>query len=152
MRIEDELQHIVETFEPDGILAVTGDDVPLPDRGGPYRIERIHGLSDLGTADHYDLAIVDSAASFPETEVPMLLSRLRDLNARRVLVVVRPGASGAWTRHSLIGFGYTHRGQATIGEQDVDLFQFDIDTYKHTPDWLNPSNWANPELWDRYRW
>jgi hypothetical protein len=29
---------------------------------------------------------------------------------------------------------------------------FDVGSYKATPDWLNARHWANPQLWDKYRW
>lgn len=32
------------------------------------------------------------------------------------------------------------------------LNRFDARTYKKTPDWLNSRHWANPKLWDKFRW
>jgi|GEM_PF-988165 len=32
------------------------------------------------------------------------------------------------------------------------LFQFNLDNYKHNPDWLNSRYWANPAQWNKRRW
>jgi len=32
------------------------------------------------------------------------------------------------------------------------LFKYNIMDYKKTPNWLNTDNWANPKLWNKYRW
>ncbi|MGD8710180.1 MAG: DUF6231 family protein, partial [Ectothiorhodospiraceae bacterium] len=87
-----------------------------------------------------------------DDDVGPLLSRLRDVRARRVLVVARRDCSSAWSRRSMVGYGFTPFGTAEADGAPAKLYQFDIATYKTTPDWLNARNWANPELWDKYRW
>ncbi len=152
MKLEQRLGEVLRDIAPESVLLMVGGDFPRPGSGGVSRWHTATNLADV-PADHmHDLAIVDSAVPLPPAEIPLVLGRLRDLAARRVLVVVRSGAPAAWSRRAMIGYGYTGFGKADIGEATVTLYQFDIATYKHTPDWLNPDDWANPELWDRHRW
>ncbi|AXI02339.1 DUF6231 family protein [Aquirhabdus parva] len=71
------------------------------------------------------------------------LTHLRDLLARRVLVVA---------------FGDQSAGLRALGFSQIEqiegweLWQFNILEYKQTPDWLNSRYWANPENWGKYRW
>lgn len=146
------LNDILAATEPGEVYLIAADDLPWDVGGRDCRTVALRGLADVPADRIADLAVVDSAADVPDADVPILLSRLRDLSARRVLVIVREGASAPWQRRTLMGHGYTHYGQALIGTTPADLYQFDIATYKHTPDWLNPRNWANPELWDKHRW
>ena len=75
-----------------------------------------------------------------------LLAALRDRANRRVVVHVGEARIGGDVDQRLVALGYRR-----VNADDA-LYLFDIETYKDTPDWLNPRNWANPELWDKYRW
>ena len=80
------------------------------------------------------------------TGIAELLAALRDRANRRIVVHVGEARIGDSIDQHLVSLGY-RRLSATEA-----VYQFDIETYKDTPDWLNPRNWANPELWDKYRW
>ncbi|MFO7858575.1 MAG: DUF6231 family protein [Ectothiorhodospiraceae bacterium] len=122
---------------------VAAESVPHP---GHYPLsEAVATLPSLG---RQDLVLVAGLQSVPRADGEILLSRLRDLYARRVLATVVLG--GDWQRNDLTAFGFTQL--ARIDERLGTLFGFDIATYKTTPDWLNPRYWANPEMWDKYRW
>jgi len=71
------------------------------------------------------------------------LTHLRDLLARRVLVVAYGDQS---TGLRALGFSKIE----TI--EGWELWQFNILEYKQIPDWLNSRYWANPENFDKYRW
>ncbi|TKA91199.1 hypothetical protein FAZ79_01265 [Guyparkeria sp. SB14A] len=53
---------------------------------------------------------------------------------------------GSDVNRKMVSLGFTRQAP------DAPVYLFDIKTYKHTPDWLNARNWANPELWGKYRW
>jgi hypothetical protein len=36
-----------------------------------------------------------------------------------------------------------------VESKPLYLYQYAIETYKTTPDWLNSKFWANPERWRR---
>jgi hypothetical protein len=151
MALQAQLYDLIARLAPASLLWVAGDDFPAPPEG-PATVTRIRQLANLPADRIHDLAVVDSAAPIPDSEVPILLSKLRDLSARRVLVVARPGADAAWSRKAMIAYGYTAYGSGELGADRVLLYQFDIATYKTTPDWLGPKHWAHPERWDQERW
>lgn len=112
-------------------------------------------LADNGQLDQLadfcpcDLVLLgDLNGSVDRRSADILLAGLRDLHARRV--IVRRSPDGPWTDKDLIAFGF--RRLSPAGLEIPVYFGFDIATYKTTPDWLNPRNWANPELFDKYRW
>lgn len=103
----------------------------------------------LNRHGRFDLAILtDALESLDRGEASGLLARLRDLYAGCVVLLVSH-TDCDWSGTDLTALGFTRLheipGRGT-------LYGFDIATYKTTPDWLNPDYWANPELWDRYRW
>lgn len=107
---------------------------PDPARLPPQR----HGLALVVAAT---LERLDAAAA------SALLAALRDRLAEHVLVWVdldRAPLDEAALR--ALGFRVHARDGAQL------LCGFDLQDYKDRPDWLNPSHWAHPELWDRHRW
>ena len=102
-----------------------------------------------------DLALVEGGGAGPDAAIaPLLLARLRDVVARVTLVLVPADApaQSPWRREDLRALGYVRAGRYLWGEAALDVYRFDITTYKTTPDWLSPEGWAHPELWDKYRW
>ena len=82
-----------------------------------------------------------------------LIARLRDINAKRFSVVVDAAAAGSrWPASELIAMGLALWSNDTLEGTRVDVYGFDVGTYKVTPDWLNPRHWAHPEHWGKYRW
>ena len=99
-----------------------------------------------------DLAIVDAAAALPPGNATALVSWLRDVHVQKVLVMARSDNAGELSRHSLIGLGFHRLAVSRDATGRRRWYEYDMAHYKVTPDWLNPRNWANPELWDKYRW
>ncbi len=79
------------------------------------------------------------------------LAHLRDLYCQRVLLVT-PIGQGGWPPEDLRAMAFVQLVREACGATTWGLFGFDLYDYKTTPDWLNPRYWANPHLWDRYRW
>ena len=52
----------------------------------------------------------------------------------------------------LRSLGFTQLIDKTTHESNFALWQFNILTYKHVPDWFNSKFWANPENWNKFRW
>ncbi|MFP4252452.1 MAG: DUF6231 family protein [Guyparkeria sp.] len=76
-----------------------------------------------------------------------LFAALRDRPNRPVIVHFGAGHPvGGEIDRNMVSLGYTRQ------RGDEPMYLFDIETYKRTPDWLNARNWANPELWGKYRW
>lgn len=107
----------------------------------------------------YDLGIVTETLEYlDKTPAIRLLSRLRDLYTARFCASVRigdewPDLRSTWTRNELLAVGMKLvNSYKDESGRPVHLYTYDIATYKSTPRWLNPDDWANPELWNKYRW
>ena len=106
-------------------------------------------------AKRYDLAVIilsnDSAI---DTQI---IQRCRDLFAKHCLVV--QNLSEPATGVDVASFGFSRLHEQPIVENDQDhhatnyqVWQFNLFDYKHLPDWFNSKFWANPELWNKFRW
>ena len=99
----------------------------------------------------YDLGFVllDTAemAEVSSQDKAQLLVKLRDLMAKRIVV-----ASRLQDEQLMRALGFTQLIDKTAHGSDFALWQFNILTYKHVPDWFNSKFWANPENWNKFRW
>ena len=105
-------------------------------------------------AKRYELAVIilsnDSAI---DTQI---IQRCRDLFAKHCLVV--QNLSEPATGVDVVSFGFSRLHEQPIVENDQDhhtsyqVWQFNLFDYKHLPDWFNSKFWANPELWNKFRW
>jgi hypothetical protein len=101
----------------------------------------------------YDLAILyEALEQLDGDQASALLAHLRDLAAARVLVSVRPNAATHCQRDPLAALGFRQLDTHNENGQQIAVFDFNLRDYKSTPDWLNARFWANPALWDRFRW
>ena len=108
-------------------------------------------LLNLPFTQRYDLALVlldvNDLKNISSAEKTQVLVKLRDLLAKRIIVV-----SQLQDEKQLRALGFTQLIDKTIHEQDFAIWQFNILTYKHVPDWFNSKFWANPENWNKFRW
>lgn len=80
-----------------------------------------------------------------------LLAQVRDQTSLPViLLILIDSLSRKRIAKRMMALGFQKRNDLT--SQSLAAFQFDINSYKQTPDWLNPRQWANPERWDKHRW
>lgn len=105
----------------------------------------------LPFTQRYDLGFVlfdtEEMQTISDSQKSQLLVKLRDLMAKRIVVV-----SKLTDEKLLCSLGFTQLIDKTTHESDFALWQFNILTYKHVPDWFNSKFWANPENWDKFRW
>lgn len=128
--------------------------------GRECRVKHIGRDGPAGTlSSRYDMGIVAATIEhMDKKEAVLLLSRLRDLYTARFCTVVRigddwPDQQSTWTRNELLGIGMMLvNSYVDEDNRQTHLYKYDIATYKPTPGWLNPDDWANPELWNKYRW
>ncbi len=91
----------------------------------------------------------------PRPVATQLLARLRDWHAG-VLYVRAPlgpgwvGHVSVWDETDFLALGMMRVNVYVEAGRPVHLYRFDLNTYKHTPDWFNSRYWAHPELWDKY--
>jgi len=98
----------------------------------------------------YDLALVVGAPTLAALPPATVLARLRDLYARHTLLLAEDG--GAPAHGDLMALGFVALGRYRHQDHGLRLYEVALATYKTTPDWLNSRDWANPRLWDKYRW
>ncbi|MEG0651339.1 MAG: DUF6231 family protein [Acinetobacter sp.] len=105
----------------------------------------------LPFTQRYDLGFVlfdtDELAEVSNQHKAQLLVKLRDLLAKRIVV-----ACHLKDEQLLRSLGFTQLIDKSAHDNDFALWQFNILTYKHVPDWFNSKFWANPENWNKFRW
>ena len=105
----------------------------------------------LPFTQRYDLGFVllnsQQFAGISDVQKSQMLVKLRDLMAKRMIVV-----SQLQDEKLLRSLGFTQLVDKTKHESNFALWQFNILTYKHVPDWFNAKFWANPENWNKFRW
>ena len=105
----------------------------------------------LPFTQRYDVGFVlldsQELLAISNTQKSQLLVKLRDLMAKRIVVV-----SQLQDEKLLRSLGFTQLIDRTLHDRDFALWQFNILTYKHVPDWFNSKFWANPENWKKIRW
>ncbi|MCY1160635.1 hypothetical protein D9M71_05570 [compost metagenome] len=105
----------------------------------------------LPFTQRYDVGLVlldsQELLAISNTQKSQLLVKLRDLMAKRIVVV-----SQLQDEKLLRSLGFTQLIDKTLHDRDFALWQFNILTYKHVPDWFNSKFWANPENWNKFRW
>lgn len=157
------LDKFLKAQRPTSILTIGVDDPHLFDaylKANPGAI--VHSLvvdellGDTRKLPRFDLALVaNTLERLDQREAGIVIARLRDLHAQRLLVLVPIGQGWAsnrshWEPGDLLGFGMRRLDQYRCDEGPVHLYRFDLADYKPTPEWLNPKDWANPEMWGKY--
>lgn len=109
-------------------------------------------LSDPVFLKRYDLAIVSELLESENRQYSEhIIGRLRDLCSPKIIVLANLTVS-SWKENELFGFGLNRYSQYKEDGAEFILCQHNIDSYKRTPDWFNPKNWANPQLWNKFWW
>lgn len=166
--LEDDVRALVAALQPARCLAVGDEAAGILAHGNApgchlRAVPDGAALATLPMTEHFDFALVAGVLEhMAHRDGEVMLQKLRDLYTARFLLAIPVAAEGVagdraepagdWSRNELLAFGLVQIGIYDEAGGHIGLFSFDIDRYKHTPDWLNARNWANPELWDRYRW
>jgi hypothetical protein len=111
-------------------------------------------LEALSSHGRFDFVVVRGELERVDTDSGAhLLARLRDVHCRRFCVVIESNdLASRWKTSDLIAMGLAHWASETLGTTALEIYGFDLGTYKATPKWLNARHWANPEQWGKYRW
>lgn len=155
----------LETYRPRSVLLVDRDrNEALRAYQAQHprcRVTRLDGtdpLRHLQSEGRYDMGIVvNTLEHMDKAGAGRLVARLRDLHTRRACIVIPVGPAwcgltSTWEPTDMIAYGMTLIGSRERDGKPVHLYGFDIAEYKERPDWLNSDHWANPDLWDKYRW
>ena len=83
-------------------------------------------------------------------QLDAVIANLRDFLSLE-LYVLHPGNAAEQTRR-MGALGLRCLEVFDVDGQPWGLNHFSLKTYKKTPGWLNNRFWANPQLWNRFRW
>ena len=115
-------------------------------------------LSQLKSHERYDVGIVTDTVEYMDKDRSgQLIARLRDIHTTRFLIVIRMGdkweqLKSIWQTVDLLGFGMKLVNRYEVDDKPIHVYKYDISSYKKTPEWLNSKDWANPQLWNKFRW
>lgn len=99
-----------------------------------------------------DLAIVSHLTeSLDKASAQQWLGMIKNRYAPHVLLISHPAHAQAqgWQFTDYLAMGFRHIAGTDDGLQ---VFSYAIENYQPKRDWLNSRFWANPEMYDRYRW
>lgn len=83
-------------------------------------------------------------------QLDAVIAHLRDFLSLE-LYVLHPGDAMEQTKR-MGPLGLRCLETFDAGGQPWGLNHFSLKTYKKTPNWLNSRFWANPQLWNKFRW
>lgn len=86
---------------------------------------------------------IDALSGLDAQQAQHLISRTRLYVAPRILLVAASGCALDEAAFRALGFTLSASDLAT----GLRIHDYDLDTYKTVPDWLNARFWANPERW-----
>jgi hypothetical protein len=142
----DDFSQLFPTRDFNSILIVTDEHVPTESAAGIEYSGLARAMGMTRQSGKWDLVVINlNTPGLEQAGLSQMISLFRDILARR-LVILLDQQPGAEIRQQLIGLGL-HQLSNYPG-----VFYHDLYDYKPTPDWLNNRFWANPELWNKYRW
>ncbi len=102
----------------------------------------------IKTGQHrYDLGVI-TLDGYKPSEMWPVLAKCRDVLTRH-FIVIAPDTTD-WPAAEFLALGMT----LTVLDASAShvVYEYDIASYKNTPDWLNSEGWANPGQWEKERW
>jgi hypothetical protein len=154
-----DLEQVLRQLQPQSVLclgapctrAVLDYVAAAPDRLSRHYTEP---PDDLG---HFDLVVVeDLLERLDKRHGEQLLARLRDLHGGRFLLTLSSGPRSQqvsrWERNELLALGLVMAGRYADADGERQLYRFNLDDYKTTPEWFTARYWAHPERWDKEFW
>jgi hypothetical protein len=89
--------------------------------------------------------------SLPKREAESWLGLIKNTLSPHVILITHPELcqQQGWTFNDYLAMGFRHFAGS---EEGLQLFTYAIENYQLKRDWLNNRFWANPVLYDKYRW
>lgn len=113
----------------------------------PTRVDAYPGEPlPLEQGRRFDLGVAAGVLeTLPKDRARALIASLRDQYCRAVLLLA---PKGLWPLAEYLALGFERRSE----DDAYELYWFDVDRYNPEREWNNPTNWANPENFRRFRW
>jgi len=108
-------------------------------------------LSTLPDYGLFDLVLIKGLLeSLSYEKAEHIIAQTRDSHAREMLLIV--SKSIEWKDTDLLGLNLRKVAELDQQNEILQAWYFARDSYKKIPDWLNSRYWANPEMFEKYRW
>jgi hypothetical protein len=138
----DLLQARLRDIQPDSVCTLDAAAHRVAGEALPHTALHLHGTP---PSQPCALALgVDALNGLPAPQAQHLISHVRLYTAPRLLIVAQAGC--ALDEATFRALGFTLCGMDTA--ENVRIYDYDLDTYKTVPDWLNARFWAHPERWE----
>jgi hypothetical protein len=109
--------------------------------------ETLSGADDLPHTLRATIGVVVAPLEYlSRKRAEQLLSRLRDVHCNKVLLF---DSGCEWSREELRALGYLEVDRPL---NDGRCYIFDPDAFNEAREWNNPTDWANPQNFRKYRW
>jgi len=116
------------------------------------KVDKATEIANNVYSDRYDFAVIGEVTeSTSKQHSQQVLSRVRNFCAPQMIIAVNLNNS-EWSMHDFLAIGLAKFTEHKSDGENSILYQYNIDTYKKTPDWFNSENWANPEMWGKHWW
>lgn len=149
------LAPFVHHFKPKSILTA-GDtaamclqidnDTKLQHLTTPFNQQQLQTLAPV------DLAVISHLTeSLDKAMAQQWLGMIKNRYAPHVLLISHPdiAKNQGWMFTDYLAMGFRHIGGT---EDGLQIFSYAIENYQPKRDWLNSRFWANPDMYDKYRW
>lgn len=149
------LAPFVKAFNPHSVLTAgdtaefclqTDNDTKFQHLTTPFSQQQLQRISPV------DLALISHLTeSMSKAEAQQWLGKIKNQYAPHVILISHPelAAEHGWQFTDYLAMGFRH----IAGSEDgLQVFSYAIENYQPKRDWLNSRFWANPEMYDKYRW
>ena len=115
-------------------------------------------LDRLPEHEQFDFILIQNLIeNLPFKTGEHVIAEIRDLHAREMLLILPVGTNwednrSHWQPADLTGLGMQQVAEFDHENKSLHAYYYALTSYKKLPDWLNSKYWANPELFDKYRW
>ena len=149
------LTPLIEQFNPKTILTAgetaasclqTDNDTRLQHLATPFTQQQLQHIEavDLAVISHLTESIDKPAAQ-------AWLGTIKNQYAPHVILISHTelATNNQWQFTDYLAMGFKHIAGT---EEGLRIFSNAIENYQPKRDWLNSRFWANPEMYDKYRW
>lgn len=113
-----------------------------------FNNDNLDQIADLGIFDF--VLIKGLLEKINKEKAENLIAQMRDVHARQLLLIINNNCE--LKVNNLIRLGLRKVAEIDQNDQFFEAWYFALESYKKVPDWLNNRFWANPELYEKYRW
>jgi len=161
----EEIRRAIASLNPKSLLIIGPESEPQclasdeQFKGIKKSLSEIDSGQVLDDQERYELVYFYGLEHYDKEKALNLIASLRDLHSIHLFVSFALGedwasedANSQWTLKEMIACGLHLHKQFGESNKGLLMCRFELSDYKTTPDWLNSKYWANPELYNKYRW